>query len=337
MQQRPLRQSQDRPFKQVDVFTATPYRGNPLAVVLDGSGLSADEMQHFTTWTNLSECTFLLPPTPEGRAHGADYRVRIFCPGRELPFAGHPTLGSCHAWLEAGGVPRGEHVVQECGVGLVRLRRDGAFTAGPPQGESAPPRGAAPRAAAEPRIHTAGENPLGGQCLLAFAAPPLIKSGPLPEAEVALIARGLGVARSDITAHAWCDNGPNWRGVMLRSADQVLALQPDATILAGLDIGVVGPRGKSGVVGARKADETQFEVRAFFPGNNGMTEDPVTGSLNAALAQWLMGAGLAPERYVAAQGTAMAREGRVHIERDADGNTWVGGASVTCIAGTVLI
>ena len=290
---------QQRPFKQVDVFTTTPYRGNPLAVVLDGTGLDTKAMQHFTNWTNLSECTFLLPPTPEGAATGADYRVRIFCPGRELPFAGHPTLGSCHAWLEAGGVPRGEHVVQECGVGLVKLRRDGQR--------------------------------------LAFTAPPLIKSGPLDEADVQLIARGLGVAREDITAHAWCDNGPNWRGVMLRSADQVLALQPDATILAGLDIGVVGPRGKSGVVGARKADETQFEVRAFFPGNNGMTEDPVTGSLNAALAQWLMGAGLAPERYVAAQGTAMAREGRVHIERDADGNTWVGGASVTCIAGTVLI
>lgn len=290
---------QQRPFKQVDVFTTTPYRGNPLAVVLDGTGLDTEAMQHFTNWTNLSECTFLLPPTPEGAAAGADYRVRIFCPGRELPFAGHPTLGSCHAWLEAGGVPRGEQVVQECGVGLVKLRRDGQR--------------------------------------LAFTAPPLIKSGPLDEADVQLIARGLGVAREDITAHAWCDNGPNWRGVMLRSADQVLALQPDATILAGLDIGVVGPRGKSGVVGARKADETQFEVRAFFPGNNGMTEDPVTGSLNAALAQWLVGAGLAPERYVAAQGTAMAREGRVHLERDADGNTWVGGASVTCIAGTVSL
>lgn len=288
-----------RPFKQVDVFTTTPYRGNPLAVVLDGAGLSTAEMQHFTNWTNLSECTFLLPPTDEGRANGADYRVRIFCPGRELPFAGHPTLGSCHAWLEAGGVPRADHVVQECGVGLVRLRRDGER--------------------------------------LAFAAPPLIKSGPLDEADVVLIARGLGVAREDITAHAWCDNGPNWRGVMLRSAEQVLALRPDATILAGLDIGVVGPRGKVGVVGPQDAGDTQFEVRAFFPGNNGLAEDPVTGSLNAALAQWLIGAGLAPERYVAAQGTALAREGRVHIERDASGTIWVGGASVTCIDGTVLL
>lgn len=289
-----------RPFKQVDVFTATPYRGNPLAVVLDGGGLSTDEMQHFTNWTNLSECTFLLPPSDEGRASGADYRVRIFCPGRELPFAGHPTLGSCHAWLEAGGVPRDpQHVVQECGVGLVKLRRDGER--------------------------------------LAFAAPPLIKSGPLPEADVALIARGLGVAREDITAHAWCDNGPNWRGVMLRSAEQVLALRPDGAVLAGLDIGVVGPRGKVGVVGARDTQDTQFEVRAFFPGNNGLCEDPVTGSLNAALAQWLIGAGLAPERYVAAQGTALAREGRVFIERDASGTIWVGGQSVTCIDGQVSL
>ena len=290
---------QQRPFKQVDVFTATPYRGNPLAVVLDSSGLSAAEMQHFTNWTNLSECSFLLPPTPEGAAAGADYRVRIFCPGRELPFAGHPTLGSCHAWLEAGGVPQGEHVVQECGVGLVKLRRDGER--------------------------------------LAFAAPPLIKSGPLPEDDVALIARGLGVARSDITAHAWCDNGPNWRGVMLTSAEQVLALRPDGAVLAGLDIGVVGPRGKVGVVGAREEHDTLFEVRAFFPGNNGLCEDPVTGSLNAALAQWLIGAGLAPERYVAAQGTALAREGRVFIERDASGTIWVGGQSVTCIHGHVTL
>ena len=288
-----------RPFKQVDVFTAQPYRGNPLAVVLDGSGLDAAAMQHFTNWTNLSECTFLLPPTEEGRANGADYRVRIFCPGRELPFAGHPTLGSCHAWLEAGGVAAGEQVVQECGVGLVRIRRDGAR--------------------------------------LAFAAPPLIKSGPLPEADLALIARGLGVARGDIVAHSWCDNGPNWRGVMLQSAAQVLALKPDVAVLAGLDIGVVGPRGKVGGIGSSAADDAQFEVRAFFPGNAGLTEDPVTGSLNAALAQWLIGAGLAPERYVAAQGTVLQREGRVHIERDADGAIWVGGSSVTCVDGTVVL
>ena len=283
-----------RNFKQVDVFTATPYRGNPVAVVLDGSGLSTEQMQAFTNWTNLSEATFLLPPTQAG----ADYRLRIFCPGRELPFAGHPTLGSCHAWLQAGGQPRGEYVVQECGVGLVKLRR---------QGER-----------------------------LAFAAPPLRKGGPLPEEDVALIARGLKIARSDIVGHAWCDNGPNWRGVLLKSAEQVLALKPDGAVLAGLDIGVVGPRGKVGVVGSRTAgDECAFEVRAFFPGNNGMAEDPVTGSLNAALAQWLIGEGIAPPQYIASQGTALGRAGRVHVERDAAGETWIGGDSVTCIHGKV--
>ncbi len=290
---------QQRPFKQVDVFTAHAYRGNPLAVVLDGEGLSTEAMQQFTNWTNLSEATFLLPPTEAGRAAGADYRVRIFSPGRELPFAGHPTLGSCHAWLEAGGQPRTSgQVVQECGVGLVTLRRDGER--------------------------------------LAFAAPPLLKGGPLDEADVQRIARGLGVAREDIAAHAWCDNGPRWRGVMLRSAKQVLALQPDGALLAGLDVGVVGPRGKVGVVGASDAEGIAFEVRAFFPGNNGLAEDPVTGSLNAALAQWLIGAGLAPNRYVASQGTALGRAGRVHVEQDGE-SIWVGGGSVTCVDGTVLL
>lgn len=288
-----------RPFAQVDVFTATPYRGNPLAVVLDGSDLSTEQMQHFTNWTNLSECTFLLPPTDEARRAGADYRVRIFCPGRELPFAGHPTLGTAHTWLAAGGRPQGEHVVQECGVGLVKIRRDGAR--------------------------------------LAFAAPPLRRSGPLDETDVALIARGLGVTRDHIVAHSWCDNGPGWRGVMLQSAGQVLALKPDAAVLAGLDIGVVGPRGKVGVIGASDAEDIAYEVRAFFPGNNGLVEDPVTGSLNAALAQWLIGAGMAPERYVAAQGTALQRAGRVHVERADDGTVWIGGQTVTCIQGTVLL
>ena len=279
-----------RPYLQVDVFTPEPYRGNPLAVVLDGEGLTAEAMQQFTNWTNLSEATFVLPPTPEGRAAGADYRVRIFSPGRELPFAGHPTLGSCHAWLQSGGQPRvAGRVVQECGVGLVALRQD--------------------------------------DDRLAFAAPPLIKSGPLDEADVARIAQGLGVARSDILHHAWCDNGPNWRGVMLRSAVQVLALKPDGAILAGLDVGVVGASDTEGIA---------FEVRAFFPGTHGLAEDPVTGSLNAALAQWLIGAGLAPARYVARQGTALQRAGLVHVARE-DGHIWVGGSSVTCIDGTVLL
>ncbi len=276
-----------RAFQQVDVFTDTPYLGNPLAVVLDGTGLSTEAMQRFTDWTNLSECTFVLPPTDAG----ADYRVRIFCPGRELPFAGHPTLGTCHAWLQAGGQPRGEHVVQECGVGLVHIKRDGNR--------------------------------------LAFAAPPLRRSGPLDEADVALIARGLGIPRDDIVAHAWCENGPPWRGVMLRTAEQVLALKPNAAVLAGLDIGVVAPQ----PAGA----DTAFEVRAFFHTHDTLSEDPVTGSLNAAVAQWLIGAGLAPERYVAAQGTAMGRAGRVHIERDGSGSIWVGGTSVTCISGQVVL
>lgn len=276
-----------RAFQQVDVFTDTSYFGNPLAVVLDGSGLSTEAMQRFTDWTNLSECTFVLPPTHAE----ADYRVRIFCPGRELPFAGHPTLGTCHAWLQAGGQPRGDHVVQECGVGLVHIKRDDAR--------------------------------------LAFAAPPLRRSGPLDEADVDLIAQGLGISREDIVAHAWCENGPPWRGVMLRTAAQVLALKPNATVLAGLDIGVVAPQ----PAGA----DTAFEVRAFFHTHDTLSEDPVTGSLNAAVAQWLIGAGLAPERYVASQGTAMGRAGRVHIERDAEGTIWVGGASVTCISGQVQL
>lgn len=280
----------ERAFKQVDVFTATPYRGNPLAVVLDGTDLSTEAMQHFTNWTNLSECSFLLPPTPEAAAAGADYRVRIFCPGRELPFAGHPTLGSCHAWLEAGGVPRTEHVVQECGVGLVRIRKS--------------------------------------DDQLAFAAPPLRKSGPLDEADVTLIARGLGIARDSIVAHSWCDNGPQWRSVMLASAAQVLAIKPDTALLEGLEIGVIGPQAPG--------SDTQFEVRAFFPGNNGIVEDPVTGSLNAALAQWLIGAGLAPDRYVAAQGTTLSRDGRVHVQKN-DADIWIGGESVTCIGGTVML
>lgn len=283
-----------RHFKQVDVFTNVAYRGNPLAVVLDAVGLTPAEMQSFTDWTNLSEATFLLPPEDPS----ADYKVRIFCPGRELPFAGHPTLGSCHAWLESGGKPKREFIVQECGVGLVKIRRDGDR--------------------------------------LAFAAPPLKKTGPLPEAEVELIARGLGIQRNEIIHHSWCDNGPSWRGVMLATAEQVLSLKPDAQILAGLDVGVVGPRGKVGVVGAHADGEAQFELRAFFPVKSGMAEDPVTGSLNAGVAQWLIGAGLAPKQYIASQGTVLGRAGRVYVQQDGD-TIWIGGSSVTCIEGSVKL
>ena len=283
-----------RAFAQVDVFTATPYLGNPVAVVLDGTGLSTEAMQAFTDWTHLSEATFVLPPTQAG----ADYALRIFCPGRELPFAGHPTLGSCHAWLDAGGMPQGAEVVQECAVGLVRIRRDGQR--------------------------------------LAFAAPPLRRSGPLPEDEVLRIAQGLGLARQDILHHAWCDNGPQWRGVMLASAQQVLALQPNAQILAGMEVGVVAPLDQASQQGSHGPAEA-FEVRAFFPGHGGLTEDPVTGSLNAALGQWLIGAGLAPTHYVARQGTALGRAGRVHVQQDAQGQVWVGGESVVCIKGQVTL
>ncbi len=273
-----------RRFHQIDVFTAVPLRGNPLAVVHDAAGLTEATMADFARWTNLSETTFLLPPTDAG----ADYRVRIFTPGGELPFAGHPTLGSCHAWLAAGGVPRqGDVVVQECGVGLVRVRRRGAR--------------------------------------LAFAAPPLRRSGPLEAALRERIAAVLGVLPDDILQHQWVDNGPGWCAVMLRSAAQVLAVRPDWAKMNGLKLGVVGaqPAGQ----------DTLFEVRAFVPGL-GVPEDPVTGSLNAGLAQWLIGAGLAPTRYVAAQGAALGRAGRVHVEQLGD-TVWVGGDVAGCIEGTV--
>ena len=274
-----------RPFRQVDVFTAEPLLGNPVAVVEDASGLTTEQMHAFTSWTNLSEATFLLPTTHDE----ADYRVRIFCPGRELPFAGHPTLGTCHAWLEAGGEPRSDVIVQECGAGLVRIRRAGD--------------------------------------VLAFAAPPLQRSGPLDQADVERIAAGLGLTRTDIVDHQWCDNGPGWMAVLLESADQVLSIDPDPHLLAGLDVGVIGPHATGDI---------DYEVRAFFPGNTGLTEDPVTGSLNAALAQWLIGSGRAPESYLAAQGTVMGRAGRVHVMREGD-DIWIGGRCVTVIDGEVRI
>jgi PhzF family phenazine biosynthesis protein len=275
-----------RRFTQLDVFTATPLKGNPLAVVHDAQGLDDAQMAAFARWTNLSETTFLLPPTESA----ADYRVRIFTPGGELPFAGHPTLGSCHAWLAAGGVARGSgEVVQECGVGLVRIRRDGTR--------------------------------------LAFAAPPLRRSGGVDEATLAHISRSLRVERSAIRASQWVDNGPGWVAVMLGSRDEVLALRPDFVAMQGLKLGVVAPCGPG--------HDAQFEVRAFVPGL-GVPEDPVTGSLNAGLAQWLIGAGLAPPRYVAAQGTALGRDGRVFVERVGD-DSWIGGDSVIVVRGEVAL
>ena len=273
--------SPQRPFRQVNVFSADPLGGNPLAVVHSAEGLSEAQMGALARWTNLSETTFLLPPTDPD----ADYYVRIFTPGGELPFAGHPTLGSCHAWLAAGGKSRKPGlVVQQCGVGLVRVRCDG------------------------PRLE--------------FAAPPVRRSGPLEQDLLAKIAKALALSSSDIVHNQWVDNGPGWCAVMLRSARQVLSLKPDWAALDSLKLGVVGPH--------EAGHDAAFEVRAFV--SPGGYEDPVTGSLNASLAQWLIGAGLAESSYVAAQGTALRRAGRVHLRKDGEG-VWVGGAVVDVIRG----
>ncbi|MBL8699915.1 MAG: PhzF family phenazine biosynthesis protein [Alphaproteobacteria bacterium] len=273
-------------FRQVDVFTTEALRGNPLAVVLAADPLDEGRMKELARWTNLSETTFLLTPTDAG----ADYRVRIFTPQGELPFAGHPTLGSCHVWLAAGGRPRGDVAIQQCGVGLVRVKRDGDR--------------------------------------LAFAAPPLRRSGLVDDALVARIAAGLRIAPGAIRAAQWIDNGPGWVAVMLGSRTELLALRPDYPALEGVALGVVapcdGPDAPAGVA---------FEVRAFFPR---VGEDPVTGSLNAGLAQWLIGAGIAPSRYIASQGTAMGRAGRIHVERIGD-DIWIGGHTVGCIEGTLTL
>jgi PhzF family phenazine biosynthesis protein len=273
-----------RQFRQVDVFTEEPFRGNPVAVVHGADDLTDDEMRRFARWTNLSETTFLLTPR-DGRA---DYRVRIFTPERELPFAGHPTLGSAHAWLEAGGPPaRQDLVIQECGVGLVPVRRS-------PHGQ------------------------------LAFQAPPLIRSGPVEEPVLDEVTASLGIKRADIAAAQWADNGPGWVAVELASADAVLALAPGPT---SRDIGVFGwyPPGSPEMI----------EVRAFTPLIGGAGEDPVTGSLNASIALWLLSSGKAAAPYTASQGTALGRRGRVQVTADADGSVWVGGGTHTLISGSV--
>jgi PhzF family phenazine biosynthesis protein len=308
-----------RPFKQVDVFTAAPYLGNPLAVVLDGEGLSLDAMQHFAQWTNLSETTFVLPPTPEGLAAGADYRVRIFTPTTELPFAGHPTLGTCHAWLEASPKPQAQFI-QECAVGLVNIQRN-------PQTQR-----------------------------LAFAAPPLKRSTPSPEL-LTQVAQALGLAPQQIIAAQLLDNGPAWFSLLLDSADTVLQLTPDHAELRklGQKVGVAAVEQAEAAAsliarsnrearafgarspanrGAQAAPE--LEVRAFAAAV-GVNEDPVTGSLNASLAQWLIADGHMPSAYTASQGLNLGRAGRVHIMQDEDRQVWVGGDVVTCINGTVAV
>lgn len=272
-----------RAFVQVDVFTGEGYDGNPVAVVLESDGLTEDEMRRFARWTNLSETTFVMPPTTAG----ADYRLRIFTPTKELPFAGHPTLGTCHAWLAASGNSAQVRIVQECEAGLVEIRR----------------------------------LPTG----LAFAAPPVVRSGPVDDELVAHLAALLQIDRSEIVDSQWVDNGPGWVAVLLESADAVLALRPAAV---DHDLGVVGPHPE----GSPEA----FEVRAFFPLNGATAEDPVTGSLNASLAQWLLATGRASSPYTARQGTAIGRAGRVHIVEE-DGDIWVGGGTVTCITGHVTL
>jgi PhzF family phenazine biosynthesis protein len=277
-----------RPFQQVDVFSTDPLLGNPVAVVHDAEGLTTEQMERFTRWTNLSEATFVLPPSDPA----ADYRVRIFSQVGELPFAGHPTLGSCHAWLRAGGQPHDtERIVQECGAGLIPLRRvDG---------------------------------------MLAFKAPPLTRSGPVGSEDLVRIARVLGIAAGDIIDSQWADNGPGWVVVMLASAEAVLALSPSGSG-EHIDIGVVGmyPPGS----------ECAYEVRAIFNNEHGdILEDPVTGSLNASLAQWLVGSGRVSPPYTASQGTAIGRAGRPRINVAASGAIWVGGATTTRIEGSVDI
>jgi len=279
--------ARQRRFSQLDVFTAAPLLGNPLAVVHDGSDLSDEQMAAFARWTNLSETTFLLPPTDAA----ADYRVRILTPQRELPFAGHPTLGSCHAWLAGGGrARRDDEVIQQCGVGLVRIRRDGAR--------------------------------------LAFAAPPQLRSGPLEPELLERIVRGLGLAAAEVLDHQWVDNGPGWSALRLASAERVLQLKPDYAVLRGIKLGIVAPH-------AAGRSDAQYEVRALIGEASGY-EDPVTGSLNASLAQWLIGSGVAPPQYVAAQGAALRRAGRVHVSRVGN-DIWIGGDVCAVVAGTVAL
>ncbi|MDX6323727.1 MAG: hypothetical protein QOK15_81 [Nocardioidaceae bacterium] len=274
-----------RTFSQVDVFGSGPLSGNPVAVVHDAEGIDDEELAAFARWTNLSETTFLLPPT-DGRA---DYRLRIFTPGAELPFAGHPTLGSAHAWLEAGGVPRvAGLVVQECGVGLVDVRQGGEQ--------------------------------------LAFAAPELLRSGPVEQEVLDHVLAALRIAPDAVLASAWVDNGPGWVGVQLAGAEQVLALEPDFVRMRGLDVGVIGAHGDGG--------PADFEVRAFCP-DYSIPEDPVTGSLNAGLAVWLTASGRAPASYTVRQGTALQRSGDVTVSTDEDGRIWVGGACRTHVRGTL--
>jgi PhzF family phenazine biosynthesis protein len=276
-----------RVFTQVDVFSATPYLGNPVAVVLDGTDVTDQEMQRLARWTNLSETTFVLPPT----APEADYRLRIFTPRGELPFAGHPTLGAARAWLDNGGKPQHtERIVQECAAGLIAVRcSEGA---------------------------------------LSFAAPPLVRQGPLDEEFVDQIVLAFGIERGRVLSHQWVDNGPGWAVLRLPTAEEVLALEPDLALI---------PTAMVGAVGAYPAgSEHAFELRTFAP-RVGVPEDPVCGSMNASVGQWLTATGAAPFTYRVSQGARVGRAGTVEITAEADGTVWVGGASISRIRGTITL
>lgn len=277
-----------RRFAQVDVFVSGSLTGNPVAVVFGADDLTDAQMAAFANWTNLSETTFLTTP----KDPVADYGLRIFTPAEELPFAGHPTLGSAHAWLQAGGDPKGANIIQECGAGLVSIRRDGDT--------------------------------------LAFAAPPLIRSGPVDDTDLEVIHRALDLRPSDVVASNWVANGPRWIGLLLTSAQRVLDVQPDFAALGALHVGLIGPYREDAPT---PHDRPDYEVRAFVP-DTGVSEDPVTGSLNAGLAMWLRAEKIAPESYVASQGTALGRAGRLFIADDGT-DIWVGGRSSTVISGEV--
>lgn len=270
----------------VDVFGSGAFTGNPVAVVLGKGDLDTETMLRITQWLNLSETTFLLPAIDEA----ADYRVRIFTPDRELPFAGHPTLGTCHAWLELGG--RAEdpgHIVQQCGAGLVSIRR------------------------------------IDGR--LAFAAPPLIRSGAVDEQTAEQIASFLRISRSEIVNIRWSDNGPGWIAVMLGSAEAVLALDPVRSYTERIDVGVIGPY--------PLGSEVDYEIRTFFTNHlRTIVEDPITGSFNASAAQWLYGSGQIDRAYVAAQGTKIGCKGRAYVSRDEGGEIWIAGNTPTLFRGT---
>jgi PhzF family phenazine biosynthesis protein len=276
-------------FQFVDVFPEKPYSGNPLPVILDAEGLSTDQMQNITRWMNHSETTFLLPPSDAQ----ADYRVRIFTLDREMPFAGHPTLGSCHAWLSAGGLPRRKsQIIQECGVGLVTIRES------------------------------------GGQ--LAFSAPELIRDGPVDDDKLDELASVLRIRRDQIVAAKWADNGPGWVAILMESAQAVLDVDPMRNYASQLDIGLVGPY--------PKGEQAAFELRALSTDHLGtIREDPVTGSLNASVAQWLFASKRASGSYTASQGVCVGHAGRIEIVQDDDKTVWVGGKTSTLVEGEINI